>query len=733
MPRNDKLTRAKGMPPKVKVAEQANEPRSYEYQKNTEDRRFNDSSESVLVFGTMSQGDIWYPAHIPVGVDVDPEYQGSLEASGRIIAGVSDKWMEPTSGKQHGGLYEPFTDDSLVAGGLSADSEFYRDVSDMDKFEVDISTKYCSFDQVISQSHTGTDPDPTEITYEDNYPMAYFNFARGRWEGIGTGWPLQARFENTEARRLPLTWAKEYLPVGFAPSILTLPNETYITGLTSSTPALVATSSQLMAQNYPWGKEKHQTLAGMPTTNYGFPHAPKFHATSSQLLDMSGYIDRPFRVTAIVAEIDGAEFTMYESVTSDTAGYHLTSSIFPACINNFFVLKQTEIPQGSSVKTKSVYSANPYHDSSDLFMSWSLPHDIELTAWDGGELHNIVTVNTIREMITWAGVTTHTADIELDDVFQVNYMSGDKYSQLTGSTLPLADVSWRACQYLTSLGNPTGIYQTEDLNANIYPLRNMERDMLVSLDTSITSSIAGLSWGSARKIRFEMKPKVPRLQPLSVYGPQKNASSYSSNYSDYVGFYDGGRIGAGFDGVGKGIANGEHQSAGVSPSVMTGVLGNPVVEGEIVEVVGLPSYSGSILLLKDLFGEANTSLDQWAFDITNGNNIIFNQSGRGLILARKPSETFVEDTYVLYPTDKLIFGWQLPLVDAVTQRSSLMNDNWVKMSLPAIYPVNASIPVCGMSFDGPAKVTFYGRYLDDTDVKNSYDTNSVTTHMIGEG
>ena len=76
MPRNDKLTRAKGMPPKVKVAEQANEPRSYEYQKNTEDRRFNDSSESVLVFGTMSQGDIWYPAHIPVGVDLAPEHHG---------------------------------------------------------------------------------------------------------------------------------------------------------------------------------------------------------------------------------------------------------------------------------------------------------------------------------------------------------------------------------------------------------------------------------------------------------------------------------------------------------------------------------------------------------------------------------------------------------------------------------------------------------------------------------
>jgi len=254
--------------------------------------------------------------------------------------------------------------------------------------------------------------------------------------------------------------------------------------------------------------------------------------------------------------------------------------------------------------------------------------------------------------------------------------------------------------------------------------------VLVSLDTSITSSIAGLSWGSARKIRFEMKPKVPRLQPLSVYGPQKNASPYSNNYSDYIGFYDGGRIGAGFDGVGKGIANGEHQSAGVSPSMMTGVLGNPIVEGK---VAGLTGYSGSVLELKDLFGEGNPSLDQWAYDITDVKSDIFNLSAKGIILARKPSETFVEDTYVLYPTDKLVFGWQLPLVDAVTQRSSLMNDNWVKMSLPAIYPVNTSIPVCGMSFDGPAKVTFYGRYLDDTDVKNSYDTNSVTTHMIGEG
>lgn len=738
MPRQDKLTRAKGLPPKVKVTEQANEPRSYEYQGNAKDRQFVDDSGSVLIFGPSIE-DIWYPAHIPQNSDVDPEYYAVIEASGSLIAGISDLWLGRTSGPQQGGLYEPFNDDSLVAGGLSDNSEFYRAISDQDKFEVDLSSKYCSFEQVISQSHSGVDADPTVITYDGNFPMAYFNFEEEMWEGIGTGWSLQAKFENTNipARRLPLQWAKEYLPVGFAPSILTLPRETYITGLTSSNPALAASSSQLMAQNYPWGKEKHQTLAGMPTTNYGFPHAPKFHATSSQLLNMSNYIDRPFRVKAIVAEIDGAEFTMYDSVTSETAGYHLTSSIFPACINNFFVMKQTELPDGTAtIRTKSVFSSNPYDtNGNNLVMSWSIPYEMQIGVPDGGEIPTgFMEVNTIREMVTWAGVTTHTADVEMDVPFQVRYMSGDKNAQLSNNTLPLADLTWRACQYVTVLSNSPGIYQTEDLVSDIYPLRNMTRDMLISLETSITSSLGGLSWGGQHKLRFEMLPKVPKLQPLSVYGPQKNASGYANEFSDYVGFHDGGRIGAGFDGVGKGIADGERQSAGVSPSTITDVLGNPLIEGKINGTSG--GYSGSILVLKDLFGEeslSSLSLDQWAFDITNIKNEIFNRTGLGPVIARKPSQTYTEDTYVLYPTDKLVFGWQLPLVDAVTQRSSVMNDNWVKMSLPAIYPTNSLIPICAMSFDGPAKVTFYGRYLDDTEVKNSYDTNSVTTHVVGQG
>lgn len=731
MPRSDKLTRSKGLPPKVRITEQSNEPRSYEYQKNALDRRWIDSSESVLVYGSGS-GDLMYPIHLPAGYDIDQEYIGYLEAPGSLIAGISDQWLGRTSGLQHGGLYEPFRDDSLIAEGLSSNSDFYRQVSSLDKFEIDLSSKDCSFEQVISQSHTETDPDPTEISYEGNYPMAYFSFDEEKWEGVGTGWPLLSKYENTVTRQLPLQWAKEYLPVGFSPSLLTLPKETYITGLTSSVPALAASSSQLMKQNYPWGKEKHQTLAGMPTTNYGFPHAPKFHATSSQLYDMSRVIDRPFRVEAIVAEIDGAKFTMYESVTSATAGYHLTSSIFPACINNFFVLKQTEIPKGSpTVKTKSVYSTNPYDTNGDgLVMSWSVPHEQRVEE-DGGEIPmGTILVNTLREMITWAGVTTHTTDVDMDTPFEVRYMSQDKYSQLTGATLPLADFGWRACEYETAFGNPEGIYKTEDLVSNIFPLQNMARDMVVSLDTSITSSIEGLSWGEPKKLRFEMKPKIPRQQPLSVYGPQKNNSTYLSRYSDFVGFHDGGRMGSGFNGVGKGNADGEHQSSGVSPSVMTGVLGNAMVEGRSLAQSG---FTGSVLYLKDLFGEAGSSLNQWAFDTTNINNQIFNNPGIGILLARKPSDTYTEDSYVLYPTDKLVFGWQLPLVDAVTQRTSLMNDNWVKLSLPAIYPTNSSIPICKMEFEGPAKVTFYGKYLDDTEVKNSYDTNAVTTHVIGEG
>lgn len=134
---------------------------------------------------------------------------------------------------------------------------------------------------VTGSATTSADSVPGNWVFDgtNNYPMMYYNFSSKKWEGIGRGLPTSITgtqgYLYGNNPQLSLEQNVRDLCYGFSPSY----------AITASV-------------------EGRQ--AAIPMSNFGFPLHPKFHATSSQLLDMSQYISHPFVVEKIVYEFSGS-------------------------------------------------------------------------------------------------------------------------------------------------------------------------------------------------------------------------------------------------------------------------------------------------------------------------------------------------------------------------------------------------------------------------------------------
>lgn len=153
----------------------------------------------------------------------------------------------------------------------------------------------------------------------DNYPMMYYNFELKQWEGIGKGIPTsitgtQGYLFNNKPHISVQQNVNEQL-YGFAPSY--------------------AITSSLEGRQ-----------AGIPISNFGFPLHPKFHATSSQLFDMSEFLTHPFVVEKIVYEFSGS-YRMGSMATDPDRG--AASATNYANPNNTFLGITTFTNQSASV------------------------------------------------------------------------------------------------------------------------------------------------------------------------------------------------------------------------------------------------------------------------------------------------------------------------------------------------------------------------------------------------
>lgn len=255
--------------------------------------RFDDTKTIIY-----SEETINYPSLLPVSSEFVSSVSSSINTTGIVIKGVSDRFVTNTSNNTSNDNLTPFDDSThVIASGDSCGDDFCLTGSRIEdvgpgfssrllsktSFSINVNPKvdYTAGirNGAVVLKGPASQPGNWDFDGTTNHPMMYYNFALSKWEGIGRGLATS------------ITGTQGYL-YGNAPtasSDANLREGTYgFAPCTSITASLEGRQSAI------------------PMSNFGFPSHPKFHATSSQLLDMSEYINAPFLLEKIVYEFSAS-------------------------------------------------------------------------------------------------------------------------------------------------------------------------------------------------------------------------------------------------------------------------------------------------------------------------------------------------------------------------------------------------------------------------------------------
>lgn len=230
----------------------------------------------------------------------------SLTGSGRVVAGVSDSFVEFSASLPS----RPFVDSAQDAvDGKSRDDAFYATGSNIEGFK----------DPLWSKNRIEIDFSPrvaSTLSGSRGNWMGYYNWSTRKWDG---------RQADPGGNVGAPGFSYEAVGIGFTPSYHPI----------------------FGAKDHP----KQNGAKGKPFSNFGFPFDPTFHATSSQLLSISDYISRPFVVEKIIVMMSASYnkasgtdiWTNAVNYDSDPlygagAAYQMCSSSY--LVNNFFILNQ---------------------------------------------------------------------------------------------------------------------------------------------------------------------------------------------------------------------------------------------------------------------------------------------------------------------------------------------------------------------------------------------------------
>lgn len=683
MARTNKNSRIKGLPPKVQLNEEDSMGRTFS------SRKFDDTNTFVF----QEEQQVSYGTKLPVGSQyLTSELSTSLNTVGNVVSGISDTWLiKSGSSSRFTGTLQPFTDSGNPAADATATTDvffttgsgegFDQPLWSKTKIEINISSNPCSFKTVISQSSktdTASSDAPGYVS-GSSYQMAYYNFDLQVWEGIGTGWPLQGNnieilspYGDNASNTNNSCWrdSVKYGTIGFNAGIVNLRSK-IVNQLTSSTAQQVDYANHFLSLASPQQDLFGQRLAGMPTDAYGFPFAAKFHATSSQVLNLSNYIDRPFVLEKVIVEISGAQFTMFDSISTGGA-YSITSSVLPATVNNFFILNQ---------RNNSKYSYRPKEYEEAMVVSdlkYESPSaSVELTA---NSFNSQTYVGTTRDLVTFGGITGYTNDlfdfpnktvkieVQSDSTAYIN-----RIQTLIGQGVG-AELGTPA--YITLLTGSTIGAITQSFNT----LSEIQRDANIYISQSISSSVSSLSWNE--NIQLNMPVRGPNA--TFVYwagGSQVEQNGFAALPTNLGSFTNGTSSGLGFN------------------LLSSRRLRNEFKTGTKLSANATLNFFG-VGAVYDLCGSCVKSLE------------FFNKQG---------PELYRENPYILFPEDNLVFGWQLPIPQAIADPTSLSIastenkehfNSWVSLSVPASGS-NRLVDICQMTFDGPGKVILYGSYISN--------------------
>lgn len=277
---------------------------------------FFDDTKSIVFNSSM----IDLPTGLPVA-SMFIDSNNRLTVSGTVRKGVADEYV---TFKHNVEKLKPFDESSLFEQTYRGQSFFetgskYSDVG------------FGFTNSLGSKTIVEFDISPVtsyELTYEfstttPSYPMAYFNFQKKAWEGIGLGTPMRSLIRNHF--------------------------DTVTLGIGASSGIPVPTNDLTIP------------LRGLPISNYGFPAHAKFHATSSQTLSMSSTLNHPFLVEKILYEFSGS----FDWAAGSVGSFMILNQRSPAILN-------------SSVTTENATIAG-----SDVILTMSLPTTLQLSS--GGQ------------------------------------------------------------------------------------------------------------------------------------------------------------------------------------------------------------------------------------------------------------------------------------------------------------------------------------------------------------
>jgi len=227
------------------------------------------------------------------------------------------------------------------------------------------------------------------INTSSSFRMAYYNFDKKVWDPIGQGLS-NTSFTVGDVALTPLTGgnytgAINTFTCGVAPSLL-LESSDHVTGAQGTDASAFV-------------------VAGDVISTFGFPYGPKYHATSSQCLNMKNYINKPFVLEKAVLVMSAA-FNIGQSFTFLTNSEVRSLS----AINTVFLLNQRKRINLNYTKFVENIAPVPYDISYQLLLTAgakngsnfiaTLPTSSRLTS----EINNtgpLTYVDTIRDIICY--------------------------------------------------------------------------------------------------------------------------------------------------------------------------------------------------------------------------------------------------------------------------------------------------------------------------------------------
>lgn len=357
MPRIEKGTRVKSLPPKVQLLQK----NSLFYPKNTlmigsGSYPFNETKAVRLnVIGNLA---------FPTGLPTNSPYlennnvTSSLQTTGKTNSFVFDSFLQP---KEQETLNKPFVDFLIPEADAMKDcsASFYATGSKLE----DVGE---GFGQPLwSKTKITIDITPSEehsfgivnfLSTSSNFVMAYWNKNTRKYEGIGNGNEFDKYSGVSDIGGL-VSFLNEKA-IGFGSSL----DNGGILGTIASASFLI----------------------GNPISNFGFPSTALYEATSSNTILMKDYISEPFLVEKMVLYFSGA--LDHHNYFADSRG----------SLTTFFVLNQR---QGFANKVQRTIT---YNSGTDAGLQRTITNSEQM--------------GTIRDLVSWVQISKipHSGKAEYD-------------------------------------------------------------------------------------------------------------------------------------------------------------------------------------------------------------------------------------------------------------------------------------------------------------------------------